>query len=120
MDNDVFGHVNNAHYYSLFDTAVCEFLVGRGILTWRASDHFMVGWGRVASGGEDAERSRSIRVNQAPVRSSEALLEYAIGRPLGFRDEPGLTDIIQQAEGKNLAMREFILAVVRSPEFHTK
>ncbi len=42
MDNDVFGHVNNAHYYSLFDTAVCEFLVGRGILTWRASDHFMV------------------------------------------------------------------------------
>jgi acyl-CoA thioester hydrolase len=42
MDNDVFGHVNNAHYYSLFDTAVCEFLVGRGVLTWRASDHFMV------------------------------------------------------------------------------
>lgn len=51
---------------------------------------------------------------------SEALLEYAIGRPLGFRDEPVLADIIQQAEGKNLAMREFILAVVRSPEFHTK
>jgi len=42
MDNDVFGHVNNAHYYSLFDTAVCEFLVGRGILTWRGSDHYMV------------------------------------------------------------------------------
>ena len=42
MDNDVFGHVNNAHYYSLFDTAVCEFLVGSGILTWRGSDHYMV------------------------------------------------------------------------------
>jgi acyl-CoA thioester hydrolase len=42
MDNDVFGHVNNAHYYSLFDTAVCEFLVGRGILTWRGGDHYMV------------------------------------------------------------------------------
>lgn len=42
MDNDVFGHVNNAHYYSLFDTAVCEFLVRRGILTWKGSDHFMV------------------------------------------------------------------------------
>lgn len=51
---------------------------------------------------------------------SEALLEYAIGRPLGFRDEPVLADIMQRAEGKNLAMREFILAVVRSPEFHTK
>ena len=42
MDNDVFGHVNNAHYYSLFDTAVCEFLVGKGILTWRGSDRYMV------------------------------------------------------------------------------
>ena len=42
MDNDVFGHVNNVHYYSYFDTAVCEFLVGRGILTWRGSSHFMV------------------------------------------------------------------------------
>ncbi len=42
MDNDVFGHVNNAHYYSLFDTAVCEFLVGKGILTWGAGDHYMV------------------------------------------------------------------------------
>ena len=42
MDNDVFGHVNNAHYYSLFDTAVCDFLVKHGILTWRGSAHFMV------------------------------------------------------------------------------
>lgn len=42
MDNDVFGHVNNAHYYSLFDTAVCEYLVGKGILTWRGGDHYMV------------------------------------------------------------------------------
>lgn len=42
MDNDVFGHVNNVHYYSYFDTAVCEFLVGCGILTWRSSSHFMV------------------------------------------------------------------------------
>ncbi len=42
MDNDVFGHVNNVHYYSFFDTAVCEFLVGQGILTWRGSGHFMV------------------------------------------------------------------------------
>ena len=42
MDNDVFGHVNNVHYYSYFDTAVCAFLVSRGILTWRGSSHFMV------------------------------------------------------------------------------
>ena len=42
MDNDVFGHINNAHYYSLFDTAVCEFLVTHGILTWKGGDHYMV------------------------------------------------------------------------------
>jgi len=30
MDNDVYGHVNNAVYYSFFDTAVSGFLVARG------------------------------------------------------------------------------------------
>jgi acyl-CoA thioester hydrolase len=32
MDNDVYGHVNNVQYYSYFDTAVNQFLVGRGVL----------------------------------------------------------------------------------------
>jgi acyl-CoA thioester hydrolase len=27
MDNDVYGHVNNAHYYSFFDSAVNRFLI---------------------------------------------------------------------------------------------
>lgn len=30
MDNDVYGHVNNAHYYALFDTAVNRYLVEEG------------------------------------------------------------------------------------------
>jgi len=30
MDNDVYGHVNNAHYYSYFDTAINRFLIERG------------------------------------------------------------------------------------------
>ena len=42
MDNDVFGHVNNVNYYSFFDTAVCQFLVGAGILSWPGAPHFMV------------------------------------------------------------------------------
>ncbi len=42
MDNDVFGHLNNVVYYSLFDTTVCEFLVGQGVLDWRGPDHYMV------------------------------------------------------------------------------
>jgi acyl-CoA thioester hydrolase len=32
MDNDVYGHVNNVHYYSYFDTAVNRFLIDRGVL----------------------------------------------------------------------------------------
>ena len=42
MDNDVFGHVNNVHYYSYFDTAVCHFMVQAGILTWRGGPHIMM------------------------------------------------------------------------------
>ena len=30
MDNDVYGHVNNVHYYSYFDTAIAHFLIGEG------------------------------------------------------------------------------------------
>ena len=51
---------------------------------------------------------------------SEALIEFALGRPLGFRDEPLIDDMISQAGKKNLAMREFIHALVSSREFHTK
>jgi len=32
MDNDVYGHVNNAVYYSYFDTIVNEYLVRKGVL----------------------------------------------------------------------------------------
>jgi acyl-CoA thioester hydrolase len=32
MDNDQYGHVNNVVYYSLFDTAVNEYLIRAGVL----------------------------------------------------------------------------------------
>lgn len=32
MDNDIYGHVNNVHYYSYFDTAVNRFLIDQGVL----------------------------------------------------------------------------------------
>ena len=32
MDNDVYGHVNNAVYYAYFDTLVNRFLIDRGAL----------------------------------------------------------------------------------------
>jgi acyl-CoA thioester hydrolase len=32
MDNDVYGHINNAVYYSFFDTAVNSYLIERGAI----------------------------------------------------------------------------------------
>ncbi|MEY4483183.1 MAG: hypothetical protein RL693_635 [Verrucomicrobiota bacterium] len=51
---------------------------------------------------------------------SEALIEYALGRPVGFRDEPLVTGMLSQAGKKDLAVREFIHALVNSKEFHAK
>lgn len=42
MDNDAFGHINNVHYYSYIDTAVCQVMVRHGILTWQGGPHFMM------------------------------------------------------------------------------
>ena len=35
MDNDVLGHVNNVHYYSYFDSAVCAVMIRLGMLNLR-------------------------------------------------------------------------------------
>jgi acyl-CoA thioester hydrolase len=32
MDNDAYGHVNNVHYYSYFDSAVNSWLIEEGLL----------------------------------------------------------------------------------------
>lgn len=32
MDNDIYGHVNNALYYAFFDTAINEYLIAEGDL----------------------------------------------------------------------------------------
>jgi mono/diheme cytochrome c family protein len=51
---------------------------------------------------------------------SEALIEYALGRSVGFRDEPLIADMLGRSGKKDFAMREFIQALVASTEFHTK
>lgn len=36
MDNDLYGHINNVHYYSYFDTAIAHYLMDEGGLDpWR-------------------------------------------------------------------------------------
>ena len=37
MDNDIYGHVNNALYYAFFDTAINQYLIGEGGLDITAS-----------------------------------------------------------------------------------
>jgi hypothetical protein len=51
---------------------------------------------------------------------AKALVEYALGRPCGFRDEPLVESIVTRAEAKNFAMREFIFALVQSEAFRSK
>jgi mono/diheme cytochrome c family protein len=51
---------------------------------------------------------------------SEVLLEYALGRPAGFRDEPLVAQMVDDASRNKLAVRSFIHTLVGSKEFHTK
>jgi len=51
---------------------------------------------------------------------SSALIEYALGRSIGFRDEPLIEDMLTAAKNEKLGLRAFIRALVVSKEFHTK
>lgn len=51
---------------------------------------------------------------------TEALIEYALGRPYGFSDERLRQQIIARADKQAGSMREYILALVQSKKFRTK
>jgi mono/diheme cytochrome c family protein len=51
---------------------------------------------------------------------SEALIEYALGRSVGFRDETLINGMTLAAQKEKLGMRAFIHALVASEEFQTK
>ncbi|MEI6715087.1 MAG: DUF1592 domain-containing protein [Verrucomicrobiota bacterium] len=51
---------------------------------------------------------------------SESLVEYALGRPFSSLDEPLVAEMIHRATGKELAVREFVHALVTSREFQSK
>ena len=51
---------------------------------------------------------------------TEALVEYGMGRPFGFLDEPLATAIITEAQAKDYQMAAFIRALVLSETFQTK
>ena len=51
---------------------------------------------------------------------SAAVLEYGMGRALGFSDQSLIEDIAKQAKDKDYAMRSFIHALVQHPAFRRK
>ena len=51
---------------------------------------------------------------------TEALVEYGLGRPFGFLDEPLATAILTEAQAKDYQMAAFLRALVRSETFQTK
>jgi hypothetical protein len=51
---------------------------------------------------------------------SMALIEYALGRSIGFRDEPLIEKMISEAKPQAFALRSFIHTLIRSEEFHSK
>jgi hypothetical protein len=51
---------------------------------------------------------------------TEALIEYALGRPYGFTDAALAEGIVTKAKSKDFEMREFIHALVISPDFGRK
>ncbi len=51
---------------------------------------------------------------------TEHLIEYALGRPFGFTDEPLLDDIVKKAEAHDYSISSFIQALVLSEPFQVK
>jgi len=51
---------------------------------------------------------------------TEGLVEYALGRSVGFSDEALVAAVVARAKNKGFAFREFIHAIVSSDAFHTK
>ena len=51
---------------------------------------------------------------------STVLIEYALGRPIGFTDDALVKEMMNTVKSRNYGFREFIHSLVSSREFHTK
>ena len=51
---------------------------------------------------------------------SQAILEFAFGRPRSFSDEPLMAEMLAQSRKNDFAMRNFIHVLVKSKEFRSK
>jgi acyl-CoA thioester hydrolase len=79
MDNDVYGHVNNVHYYSYFDSAVNGWLIENGLLAIASSSVV----GLVAETGcaffESVAFPETLQAGLAVDRLGRSSVRYRIG-----------------------------------------
>ena len=78
-DNDRYGHLNNAIYYELFDSAINQLLIDLGILNFESGDHVFL----VASSGCDYFSELSypdkLEVGLAVTRLGNSSVTYDLG-----------------------------------------
>jgi hypothetical protein len=88
--------------------------------TWTIEAGAALYKGPAFSGFSELREIVASRVEPFSRGLSLALIEYALGRPIGFRDEALVDSMVGRARGRDYAIREFILGLVRSEEFRMK
>ena len=63
---------------------------------------------------------RAARQEDFATGFTEALIEYALGRPCGFSDEDLVKGVVKRAAANGFSIREFIHAVAQSEAFRSK
>ena len=78
-DNDRYGHLNNAIYYELFDSAINQLLIDHGILDFESGDHVFL----VASSGchyfSELTYPDKLEVGLAVTRLGNCSVTYDLG-----------------------------------------
>ena len=78
-DNDCYGHLNNAIYYELFDSAINQLLIDHGILDFESGDHVFL----VASSGchyfSELAYPDKLEIGLAITRLGNSSVTYDIG-----------------------------------------
>ncbi|MEZ0213722.1 MAG: acyl-CoA thioesterase [Xanthobacteraceae bacterium] len=77
-DIDLYGHVNNAVYFQLFDTAVCQWLIGAGLMR-RANNNIFVAAHSSCDYFREVFLEDSIEVGLAIHKMGRSSVHYKMG-----------------------------------------
>jgi hypothetical protein len=76
--------------------------------------------GTELSGPEDLHKALAARGDQLAQIITEKLMEYAIGRPLDFRDMPSVRHIVHGAAANQYRFEDIVLGVVNTDAFRRR